>query len=107
MTLAFYALAAVLEIAGCAAVWAWARGGASVLWLLPGTASLLLFAWLLSRSDAAFAGRAFAAYGGVYVAASLLWLWVVEGQRPDRGDLAGGAVMLLGAGLILAGPRNG
>ena len=107
MTLALYGLAAVLEIVGCFAVWAWARGGASPLWLLPGTAALLSFAWLLTRSEAAFAGRAFAAYGGVYVAASLLWLWAVEGQRPDRWDLGGGAVVLLGAALILAAPRVG
>ncbi len=107
MTLGLYALAAGLEIAGCFAVWAWARGGASPLWLLPGTLSLLLFAWLLSRSEAAFAGRAYAAYGGVYVAASLLWLWFVEGQRPDRWDLVGGVVVVGGAVLILFGPRTG
>ena len=107
MTLPLYGLAALLEIAGCFAVWSWARGGASPLWLLPGTAALLSFAWLLTRSEAAFAGRAYAAYGGVYVSASLLWLWTVEGQRPDRWDLAGGTVVLLGAALILAAPRAG
>ncbi len=107
MTLPLYGLAALLVIAGCFAVWSWARGGASPLWLLPGTAALLSFAWLLTRSEAAFAGRAYAAYGGVYVAASLLWLWTVEGQRPDRWDLGGGVVVLLGAALILAAPRAG
>ena len=107
MTLALYGLAALLEIAGCFAVWSWARGGASPLSLLPGTAALLGFAWLLTRSEGAFAGRAFAAYGGVYIAASLFWLWAVEGQRPDRWDLAGGTVVLLGAALILAAPRAG
>ncbi|TNC71676.1 YnfA family protein [Rubellimicrobium roseum] len=107
MTLAVYAAAALLEIAGCFAVWAWARGGASALWLGPGVLALLGFAWLLTRSEAAFAGRAYAAYGGVYVAASVLWLWAVEGQRPDRWDLAGGALVLAGAALILGGPRGG
>jgi small multidrug resistance family-3 protein len=107
VTPAVYAAAALLEIGGCFAVWAWARGGASALWLLPGMAALLAFAWLLTRSEAAFAGRAFAACGGVYVAASLLWLWAVEGQRPDRWDLVGGTVVLAGAALILAGPRAG
>jgi small multidrug resistance family-3 protein len=107
VTLGLYALAAVLEIAGCFAVWAWARAGASALWLGLGTLSLFLFAWLLTRSEAGFAGRAYAAYGGVYVAASLLWLWAVEGQRPDRWDLLGGAVVLGGAALILLGPRTG
>ncbi|MBP1804723.1 YnfA family protein [Rubellimicrobium aerolatum] len=107
MTLALYALAAGLEIGGCFAVWAWARGGASPGWLVPGLAALLGFAWLLTRAESGFAGRAFAAYGGVYVAASLLWLWLVEGQRPDRWDLAGGAVVLAGAALILWAPRSG
>lgn len=105
MTLAVYALAALCEIGGCFAVWAWAREGRSVLWLLPGLAALLLFAWLLTLSPAAWAGRAYAAYGGVYVAASLLWLWLVEAARPDGWDLAGGAAVLAGSALILWAPR--
>ena len=74
---------------------------------MPGVLSLALFAFLLTRVDAAFAGRAFAAYGGVYIAASLAWLWAVEGARPDRSDVIGGAVCLAGAALILWGPRGG
>ncbi|HYH39553.1 MAG TPA: YnfA family protein [Azospirillum sp.] len=101
-----YAGAALAEIAGCFAFWAWLRLGKSALWLLPGLLSLTLFAWLLTRVDAAFAGRAYAAYGGVYIAASLAWLWVVEGSRPDRWDLAGAAVCLLGAAVILFAPRG-
>lgn len=100
-------MAAILEIAGCFAVWAWVRGGASAWWLGPGVASLLAFAWLLTRAEAGFAGRAFAAYGGIYVAASLAWLWLVEGQKPDRWDLGGGAMVILGAALILMAPRAG
>lgn len=100
-----YAAAAVLEIAGCFAVWAWWRQGASALWLIPGLAALAGFASLLALSPAAFAGRAYAAYGGVYVAASLVWLWAVEGARPDRWDIVGGAVVLAGAALILWAPR--
>jgi len=107
MTLPFYFLAAVAEIAGCFAFWAWAREGKSALWLVPGGLSLVLFAFLLTRIDVAFAGRAFAAYGGVYIAASLAWLWAVEGARPDRWDLVGGAVCLAGATIILWGPRGG
>ena len=68
--------------------------------------ALALFAYLLTRIDVAFAGRAYAAYGGVYIAASLLWLWLAEGTRPDRWDLAGALVCLLGAGMILFGPRH-
>jgi small multidrug resistance family-3 protein len=68
-------------------------------------ASLALFAWLLTFADSAFAGRAYAAYGGVYIAASLAWLWAVEGARPDRWDAIGALVCLAGAALILFGPR--
>jgi small multidrug resistance family-3 protein len=106
MTLPIFALAAFAEIAGCFAFWAVLRLGKPVWWLLPGVLSLILFAYLLTRADAAFAGRAFAAYGGVYIAASLGWLWVVEGARPDRWDLAGTAICLLGAAVILFAPRT-
>jgi small multidrug resistance family-3 protein len=102
-----YALAASAEIAGCFAFWVWMRRDASALWLAPGLLSLAAFAWLLTRVESNFAGRAFAAYGGVYIVASLVWLWAVEGAVPTRWDLAGGAMCLLGAGLILAGVRTG
>nr|WP_295834827.1 YnfA family protein [uncultured Azospirillum sp.] len=105
-TLAVYGVAALAEIAGCFAFWAWIKLGRSAWWTLLGIASLCLFAWLLTRADADFAGRAYAAYGGVYIAASLLWLWLVEGVRPDRWDAAGALVCLAGAALILAGPRG-
>jgi small multidrug resistance family-3 protein len=100
-----YLGAAVAEIAGCFAFWAWLRLGRSVWWLLPGLASLAVFAFLLTRVDSAFAGRAYAAYGGVYIAISLAWLWLVEGTRPDRFDLIGAAICLLGAAVILLSPR--
>ena len=101
-----FILAAVAEIAGCFAFWAWLRLDRSPWWTLPGTASLILFALLLTRVDAAFAGRAYAAYGGIYIAASLFWLWGVEGHAPDRWDIAGGAVCLAGTAIILFGPRG-
>jgi len=100
-----FILAAVAEIAGCFAFWAWLRLDRSPWWTLPGTASLILFALLLTRVDAAFAGRAYAAYGGIYIAASLTWLWAVEGSRPDRFDLAGAVLCVAGAGVILFGRR--
>ena len=76
------------------------------IWAAVGLVALLLFAVLLTRSEAAFAGRAYAAYGGVYILASLGWLWLVEGVRPDRWDLVGGALCLCGAAVILVGPRG-
>lgn len=82
-TVSVYAAAALAEIAGCFAVWAWMRLGAPAFWLPPGLVSLAAFAWLLTLAPSDFAGRAYAAYGGVYIAASLIWLWTIEGQRLD------------------------
>ena len=101
-----YVSAAVAEIAGCFAFWAWLRLGAPAWWAVPGVASLIFFAVLLAQVDAEAAGRAFAAYGGVYIAASLGWLWMMEGVRPDRWDLLGAAICILGAAIILFGPRT-
>jgi small multidrug resistance family-3 protein len=106
MTFAAYAFAALAEIAGCFAFWAWLRLGKSPLWTLPGIASLIAFAWVLTLVETGHAGRAYAAYGGVYITASLIWLWAVEGARPDRWDLTGGAVVLAGAAIIIFGPRG-
>lgn len=108
MTSAFaYAVAALAEIAGCFAAWAVLRQGARLFWLLPGALSLALFAWALTWVATDAAGRAFAAYGGVYIVASLAWLRVVEGQAPNGWDLAGAALCLAGAGVILAGAARG
>jgi small multidrug resistance family-3 protein len=104
-TLLAYAGAALAEIAGCFAFWAWLRLGKSAWWLLPGCAALVLFAYLLTLVDSAAAGRSYAAYGGIYIAASLAWLWAIEGLRPDRWDLTGAAICLAGAAVIIAGPR--
>ncbi len=104
---AFYFGAAAAELAGCFAFWAWLRLGKSVFWVIPGVVALVLFALLLTRVDAVFAGRAYAAYGGVYIIGSLLWLWLVERAQPDRWDLIGALICLIGAGIILLGPRPG
>lgn len=106
MTVLAYILAAIAEIAGCFTFWAWLKLGKSALWLLPGMASLALFAWLLTLVDSGQAGRAYAAYGGVYITAAIVWLWAVEGARPDRWDMIGGVVCLIGTAIILLGPRS-
>ncbi|MDF2388516.1 YnfA family protein [Nostoc ellipsosporum NOK] len=106
MTYLLYAAAALAEIAGCFSIWAWWKLDKSALWLAPGLISLLLFAWLLAMVDTDAAGRAYAAYGGIYIAASLGWLWLVEGVRPDRWDLAGAMLCVAGASVILLAPRG-
>ena len=106
-TIPTYVLAAFAEIGGCFAFWAWLRMGKTPLWLVPGMVSLALFAWALTRIDAALAGRAYAAYGGIYILASLVWMWTVEGARPDRWDAIGATICILGAMVIIFGPRTG
>ena len=106
MTAFAYIGAALAEIAGCFAFWAWLRMGKSIWWLLPGMASLALFAWLLTLVETDHAGRAYAAYGGVYITAAIFWLWIIEEARPDRWDLIGTAICLAGAAIILFGPRG-
>ncbi|MER5172052.1 YnfA family protein [Thioclava sp. GXIMD2076] len=103
-TLGLYLLAAFAEIGGCFAVWAWLRLGKSPLWLVAGALCLALFAYLLTRSQAEFAGRAYAAYGGIYIGASILWLWLIERQIPTRWDLIGGTLCVIGMAVILLGP---
>jgi len=105
LTLFAYMGAALAEIAGCFAFWAWLRLDKSPWWLAPGMVSLALFGYLLTLVEADAAGGAYAAYGGVYIVAAILWLWAIEGHRPDRWDLTGGMVCLAGAGIILLGPR--
>ncbi len=104
-TIPIYILAAFAEIGGCFAFWAWLRLDKTPLWLVPGMGSLALFAWALTRIDTDFAGRAYAAYGGIYILASLVWMWAVEGARPDRWDAIGATICILGAMVIIFGPR--
>ena len=101
-----YAGAALAEIAGCFAFWAWRRSDASICWLLPGVAALVAFALLLTLIEIPAAGRAYAAYGGIYILSALVWLWLAEGVRPDRWDMGGAAACLVGAALILFGPHG-
>ncbi|MEQ1511492.1 MAG: YnfA family protein [Lysobacteraceae bacterium] len=101
-----YTFAALAEIAGCFGFWLWLRLDKSI-WLLPlSLASLAGFAWLLTLVETNAAGRAYAAYGGVYIVASIVWLWQVEKIRPDRWDIIGAGICLIGAAIILFMPRH-
>ena len=101
-----FAVTAVAEIVGCYLPWLWLRQGHSAWLLLPAAASLAVFVWLLTLHPDA-SGRVYAAYGGVYVAMALIWLWLVDGIQPTRWDLAGAAVALAGMAIIAFAPRAG
>lgn len=101
----WFIVAAVCEIAGCYAAWMWLRLGRSIWWLAPGALSLMVFAVALTRVDAVFAGRAYAAYGGVYIVSSVIWLATVERTVPRASDVIGSVVCLIGAAIILYGTR--
>lgn len=105
-TLALYVLTALAEILGCYLPYLWLRQNAPAWVLLPGALSLALFAWLLTLHPTA-AGRVYAAYGGVYVAVALAWLWGVDGIRPSRWDVLGVLVTLAGMAIIVFAPRPG
>ena len=104
-TLLLFAATALAEIVGCYLPYLWLRQQASAWLLLPAAVSLALFAWLLTLHPTA-SGRVYAAYGGVYVCAALLWLWQVDGIRPSRTDLLGAALCLSGMAVIMAGARS-
>jgi len=111
-----FALSAIAEILGCYLPYLWLRRGASALLLLPTALSLAAFVWLLSLQQPGFSSssgpggsaRTYAAYGGVYIAIAILWLWLIEGERPTRWDLLGALVALCGMSIIvLGGSRRG
>lgn len=101
----WFVLAAGAELLGCFAFWSWAREGRPIWWLGWGVASLIVFAWALAQAETPFAGRAFAAYGGVYILAAIVWLLLVDRGRPDRWDFAGAALCLAGTMVILFARR--
>ncbi|HEY9711771.1 MAG TPA: YnfA family protein [Oculatellaceae cyanobacterium] len=102
----FFLVAALGEISGCYAFWAWLRLGKSILWIVPGVLALIIFAFALTRVDASNAGRVYAAYGGIYILSSLFWLWLAEGVKPDRWDVLGVAISLIGTVVILFSPHR-
>lgn len=103
-TLSLFVVTTVAEIVGCYLPYLWLRQRAAIWVLAPAGLSLAAFAWLLSLHPGA-AGRTYAAYGGVYVSVALLWLWIVDGQRPDRWDVIGVSVTIIGQSIIAFAPR--
>jgi small multidrug resistance family-3 protein len=104
-TTGLFVLSAVAEIVGCYLPWLWLNQRAPPWVLLPAALSLALFVWLLTLHPAA-AGRVYAAYGGVYVATALVWLWMVDGIRPQLWDWVGTGVVLAGMAILVLAPRS-
>ena len=104
-TLGLFILTAVAEIVGCYLPWLWLKKEGSIWLLVPAGLSLAAFAWLLTLHPQ-IAGRTYAAYGGVYVAVAVIWMWWVDGVRPDRWDVIGAAVTLTGMTIIFFAPRS-
>jgi small multidrug resistance family-3 protein len=105
-TLGLFVMAALCEIGGAYLIWQWQRADKTALWALLGAVALFLYGLIQTAQVFSF-GRAFAAYGGVFIVMATLWGWWVDGRAPDRLDWLGAGVCLLGAALILWGPREG
>ncbi|MEZ8366654.1 YnfA family protein [Vibrio cyclitrophicus] len=104
-TVGLFVLTAIAEIVGCYLPYLWLRQDKSILILIPAAISLAAFAWLLTLHPTA-TGRVYAAYGGVYISVALIWLWLVDGEKPTTWDMVGGSIGLLGMAIIMFGPRN-
>ena len=104
-TVGLFVLTAIAEIVGCYLPYLWLREDKSVWLLIPAALSLAAFAWLLTLHPTA-TGRVYAAYGGVHISVALVWLWLVDGEKPTTWDLVGGSVALLGMAIIMFAPRN-
>jgi len=100
MSFFWFLAAALFEIAGCYTFWMYYKLDKSAYWLIPGIISLALFAWVLSMVEVSFAGRAYAAYGGIYIAISLLWAAVIEKQTANIWDGVGASLCITGALII-------
>jgi small multidrug resistance family-3 protein len=104
-TLLLFVVTGIAEIVGCYLPYLWLKKDGSAWLLIPAAASLSLFVWLLTLHPTA-AGRVYAAYGGVYVATAIAWLWLVDGYRPTTWDLIGSAVSIAGMAIIMIGARE-
>lgn len=100
-----FIVSALAEIAGCYCFWAWIKLGKSIYWLIPGTLALWGFAYSLTFVESEYAGRTYAIYGGIYIAFSLLWMWMYEGNKPSIFDISGALLCIIGALVIYFSPR--
>lgn len=101
-----FLLAALLEIGGAWLIWQAVREHRGVGWAAVGIVSLGLYGFVATLQPSADFGRVLAAYGGVFVAGSLVWGMVLDGYRPDRFDVAGALICLVGVAVIMYAPRG-
>ncbi|MSN96238.1 YnfA family protein [Campylobacter sp. FMV-PI01] len=99
----YYLVAAFFEILGCYFFWIVFKDGKNLAYIGTGILSLIIFAFILTRVESEFAGRAYAAYGGIYIFSSLLWLIFVEKQSITKFDIIGVSFVILGACVIIFG----
>jgi small multidrug resistance family-3 protein len=104
-SLALFVAAAIAEIGGAWLVWQGVREHRGLIWVGAGIAALATYGFVATLQDDANFGRILAAYGGIFVAGSLAWGVVADGFRPDRFDIIGAAVCLVGVGVIMFAPR--
>jgi small multidrug resistance family-3 protein len=104
-TLSIFLAAAIGELGGTYAIWRWRRAGAAPALIAVGAAALLAYAVVQTFQSQNRYGRLYAAYAGVFLVGAMLWGWGFDGNAPDRFDVIGGLVVLLGAALILWGRR--
>lgn len=101
-SLGLFLVTAFAELLGSYLMYLWLRQGKSAWLALPAFLSFITFGWLLTLHPGA-AARTYAAYGGIYVFSSILWLWIVEKQQPTPQDMIGVGVIVVGAIIIIQG----
>jgi small multidrug resistance family-3 protein len=104
-SLALFVLAAIAEIGGAWLVWQGVREDRGVAWIGAGIVALAAYGFVATLQDDPNFGRILAAYGGIFVAGSLAWGIVADGFRPDRFDIAGAVICLVGVGVVMWAPR--
>ena len=105
-SIALFVVAAVAEIGGAWLVWQYAREGKGWAFAVLGGLALAGYGFVATLQEDAHFGRILAAYGGIFVAGSLTWGMVFDGFRPDRYDVAGSMICLVGVAVIMYGPRG-
>ncbi len=99
-----FVLAGLCEVGGGWLVWQWLRGGQSAAWGFGGAVVLVLYGIVPTFQPAHFS-RTYAAYGGIFIVLSLLWGWLIDANTPDRFDLVGASIALVGVGVLMYWPR--